>query len=141
MSIMDVTVTPLAHQAARVWKRAEVIDRAVCTVQAERAAWPLDLFESICGLQDLIDWLNEEAIAIVVITNGHPDVQRGKLAASGIDKLIKHILVGGEETRQGRPEKPAASIFLRACSLAGCQPHEVKIKQLAVTLKCSTATV
>lgn len=78
-----------------------------------------------CGPQDLIDWLKEEGIGIVVITNGHPDIQRGKLAASGVDKLVQHILVGGEEIQQGRPEKPAASIFLRACSLAGCQPHEV----------------
>ena len=72
----------------------------------------------------------------MVITNGHPDVQRSKLAASRVDKLIEHILVGGEEIRQGRPEKPAASIFLRACSLVGCQPHEVKFKLLASTLNC-----
>ncbi|KAK9864960.1 hypothetical protein WJX84_009462 [Apatococcus fuscideae] len=76
------------------------------------------------GVEDLIDWLKVEGIAIVVITNGHPDVQRGKLAAAGIEKFVTHILVGGEEIQQGRPEKPAASIFHRACSLVGCQPHE-----------------
>ena len=67
---------------------------------------------------------------MAIITNGHPDVQRGKLAASGVGRLIKHILVGGEEIQQGRPEKPAASIFLRACSLVGCEPHEVQSNML-----------
>ncbi len=77
-----------------------------------------------------MDWLSSKEIGVVVITNGHATVQREKLAAAEIEPLIPLILVGGEEIQQGRPEKPASSIFWRACSLIGCQPEEVSYTQM-----------
>ena len=57
--------------------------------------------------------------------NRHPEIQRGKLRRLQAEQLFDGVLVGGEEIAAGAAEKPAASIFLKACSLAGCQPCEV----------------
>ena len=63
----------------------------------------------------------------VMITNGHHQVQRDKLAAVKAHLLFpdpETIIVGGEEVLVGRPEKPSPSIFLKACAVAMCEPHE-----------------
>ena len=54
-----------------------------------------------------------------------PQIQRGKLEACQAAAAVAHVIIGGDEVAAGRAEKPAASIFLRACALAGCWPHEV----------------
>lgn len=46
------------------------------------------------------------------------------------DELFDTLLVGGEEVQAGAAEKPAASIFLTACRLAGCEPHEVRTRSM-----------
>jgi N-acylneuraminate-9-phosphatase len=66
-------------------------------------------------------------LALVMITNGHHRVQRDKLAAVRAHELFpdpNSIIVGGEEVLRGGEEKPARSIFLKACGVAGCAPHE-----------------
>lgn len=75
--------------------------------------------------QDLVKEVRARGLEAVIITNGHPNIQRGKLAACDAAASFAHILVGGEEIAAGRAEKPAASIFFSACRLAGCEPHEV----------------
>lgn len=60
----------------------------------------------------------------MIITNGHHQVQRDKLAACKAEELFQHIILGGEEVLEGRPEKPAESIFQKACGLAGVEPGE-----------------
>lgn len=63
---------------------------------------------------------------MVIITNGHPDIQRGKIQATAAAATVSdHIIIGGDEVAAGRQEKPHPSIFHRACRLAECQPHEV----------------
>ena len=60
-------------------------------------------------------------LVAVIITNGHHKVQRDKLAACDAAELFPDpalIIVGGEEVLEGRPEKPAASIFMKACGVA-----------------------
>jgi hypothetical protein len=61
----------------------------------------------------------------------HPEIQRGKLRQVRAEALFDGILVGGEEAAAGAAEKPAASIFLKACALAGCQPCEVPCRMHA----------
>lgn len=62
----------------------------------------------------------------LIITNGNAELQRDKLAACGAYSFFpdSQIIVGGEEVMAGREEKPAASIFMKACKLAGCEPSE-----------------
>lgn len=70
--------------------------------------------------------LRSAGLKTVIITNGHAEIQRTKLAACGAEKLFDGILVGGEEVSAGRLEKPHPGIFLAACRLAGCKAHEVR---------------
>ena len=70
--------------------------------------------------------LRQQGYKVLIITNGHADIQRGKLRQLHAVDLFDGILVGGEEIAAGRAEKPAASIFLRACEMAGCTPDAVR---------------
>ena len=72
----------------------------------------------------MVRTLGEGGYSLALITNGHPRVQRAKLEACGAGALFPHVLVGGEEVAAGRGEKPHPSIFLRACELVGCRPHQ-----------------
>ncbi len=56
---------------------------------------------------------------MLIITNGHAEIQRGKLRQLRAVDLFDGILVGGEEVAAGRAEKPATSSFLKACEMAG----------------------
>lgn len=71
-------------------------------------------------LFQMVQRLHKFGIKVGIITNGHFLVQRNKLKACKADLLFDTILVGGEEPNQ----KPHKSIFLKACSLAGCNPEE-----------------
>ena len=79
-------------------------------------------FKWIPGVPALLADLRARGLALGIITNGHPDVQRAKLAACSAAELFREeeILVGGEE-----PEpKPAASIFRKACERVQCSEGE-----------------
>ena len=76
-------------------------------------------------VQDMVAGLQRQGLKAVIITNGHRVIQRQKLEVSGAEDFFDGLLIGGEEVVAGRAEKPAASIFLEACRLAGCQPNEV----------------
>ena len=64
----------------------------------------------------------------------HPEIQRVKLRQVQAEELFDAVLVGGEEVQAGAAEKPAASIFLTACRLAQCEPHEVRAPPMHDTL-------
>ncbi|KAK9917424.1 hypothetical protein WJX75_004226 [Coccomyxa subellipsoidea] len=76
------------------------------------------------GVKEMVEGLKGRGLKAVIITNGHSEIQRGKLERVQAATLFDAILVGGEEIAAGGREKPAASIFLKACQLAGCQPSE-----------------
>ncbi|BDA48649.1 N-acylneuraminate-9-phosphatase [Coccomyxa sp. Obi] len=76
------------------------------------------------GVKDMIQELRQQGLKAIIITNGHPEIQRGKLERLQAALLFDGILVGGEEIAAGGEEKPAASIFLKACQLAQCLPSE-----------------
>ena len=69
--------------------------------------------------------LKQQGYKVLIITNGHAEIQRGKLGRLRALDLFDGVLVGGEEIAAGAAEKPAASIFLKACELVRCTPDEV----------------
>lgn len=58
---------------------------------------------------------------IALLTNGAPDLQREKIAASGLESFFKAIAVSGEHGIG----KPRPEIFHRLAELAGVSPSEV----------------
>ena len=75
----------------------------------------------------IVEHIRARGLKTVVITNGHHRVQRDKLRAVKAHELFpdpETIIVGGEEILEGRQEKPATSIFMKACGVARCDPHE-----------------
>ena len=57
---------------------------------------------------------------IALLTNGAPDLQREKIAASGLESFFKAIAVSGEHGIG----KPRAEIFHRLAAEAGVEPSE-----------------
>ncbi|MFJ5228804.1 HAD family hydrolase [Kitasatospora sp. NPDC088391] len=63
-----------------------------------------------------------ESVPVVVLTDGNPEQQRAKLAATGLAPLVSHLvctdaLPGGRSAR-----KPAPDGFRHALALLGCRP-------------------
>lgn len=82
-------------------------------------------YEFIPGVPQLVTNLRKvHGLKCVLITNGHIEVQKSKIAACTAHKLFDHILIGGEEEKRGGNQKPHKSIFERACTLARCLPSE-----------------
>ena len=113
---------------AGLWGRAQAsLGRArdAEREQAMQAAFDAErmaAFKWVPGVPALVADLRARGLAVGIITNGHPDVQRAKLAACSASDLFRdaEILVGGEEPES----KPAPSIFLKACERAECAPGE-----------------
>lgn len=91
-------------------------------MHASTQSW---LKNSACPPQEMVADLRQQGYKVLIITNGHAEIQRGKLERLHAVDLFDAILVGGEEIAAGRAEKPAASIFLKACQLAECTPDQV----------------
>jgi len=76
------------------------------------------------GVPELVQGLKADGYQVCIITNGHSDVQHPKLRAVKASELFEHIIVGGDEVKAGRKEKPDAGIFAKACELTGVRPEE-----------------
>ena len=77
--------------------------------------------------REMLKHARGRGLKTVMITNGHHKVQRDKLAAVKAHETFSEpetIIVGGEEVLAGGAEKPHVSIFLKACGVAECEPHE-----------------
>lgn len=71
--------------------------------------------------------MKQRGYKTVIITNGHSEIQRGKIAATQAAATVsRHIIIGGDEVAAGRSEKPHPGVFLKACALVACQPHEAR---------------
>lgn len=84
-------------------------------------------FKFVPGAVEMVERLRSHGrLAIVIITNGHHEVQRRKLEACGAAAVFgeANLIVGGEEELNGGHQKPHPSIFLKACTIAGCKPSE-----------------
>ena len=99
--------------------RHDVSHTAVDSLQTQFDINRLEAFHFYPGI---VSFLAEarELFTLVVITNGPEFSQIPKLEAVAMDKHVDHIIIGGQEPEQ----KPAASIFLKALKLAGCEAHE-----------------
>ena len=90
-------------------------------LQAKYRTVRLDHFKFLSGSEDMIKRMKAKGLEVVIITNGHHEVQRQKLVACDAEELFgANIIVGGEEVLKGEQEKPHQSIFQKACALAKC---------------------
>ena len=69
------------------------------TSLADRTGWRWEPHAHVCssGAQEMLQRLEADGLTLVIITNGHHEIQRDKLARWNADSAIRHILVGGEE--------------------------------------------
>ncbi len=104
-----------------------ILEEQGVEVSAEEAQQAQNFFDSarmnafsfLPGVKEMLAELRQH-YTLVVITNGPIFSQHPKLAATNMSEWVDHIIVGGEEPE----EKPAASIFHKALSLAGVKPQE-----------------
>jgi len=130
---------PISDWRAQLWVAAlDEIGQAVastssrCASAAELGAELQHRFDEVRlgefawveGVLELVKRLGAAGLRMCVITNGHSDVQHPKLKVLRASDLFEHIIVGGDEVRAGRLEKPDAGIFLKACELTGVAPIE-----------------
>ena len=87
--------------------------------------------------QAVLRLLQAARVPVGIITNGHAEVQRAKLARIAAASLFPTILVGHEEIAAGRAEKPDRGIFLAACRAAKCTPHRVRLHRCCCCWRCS----
>jgi putative hydrolase of the HAD superfamily len=119
--------------ALRAWAtayRVEVFSRALALqgrdVPPDAAAFLSGEFAStrrarqrlLPGARELMSELSSYSLAL--LTNGAPDLQREKIAASGLEPFFKAIAVSGEH----RIGKPNAEIFHRLLGELGVSPSE-----------------
>lgn len=126
----DVThQVPVEEWRAALWLQAlrvQGVDDAALAAQLQDSfnRTRLSRFRLEAGVPEMLRELEAARLQLVIITNGHHHIQRAKLEHCAAGDAFSNIIVGGEEVLAGRPEKPDPSIFLKACALAGCQPHE-----------------
>ena len=102
------------HQAPDEPSQAELHDMRRFFDEAR-----LRFFDFFPGVELLLHELRKK-YCLVVITNGPIYSQHPKAARVKLTEHVDHVIVGGEEPE----EKPAISIFQKACQLAKCQAHE-----------------
>lgn len=83
----------------------------------------MGIFTWVEGVPEMIAQLKAANYKMCIITNGHHKVQHDKLDACKAADIFEHIIVGGDEVLEGKPEKPAASIFHKACQMVRCNPE------------------
>lgn len=121
---------PVEEWRAGLWSRAladhGVNDDALgTTLQSCFTSGRTNRFKFTTEVQEVMKEIRARGYKVVLITNGHAEVQRGKIEATqALAAVGGNVLVGGEELAAGRHEKPHASIFHSACRLVGCEPHE-----------------
>jgi putative hydrolase of the HAD superfamily len=66
-------------------------------------------------------WLREQGIALGVVTNGEPEMQRAKIAALGVDDFFTVTLIAGDVGL----EKSDARLYTRAAEALGVPPGAI----------------
>ncbi|MEH6556741.1 MAG: HAD family hydrolase [Oceanicoccus sp.] len=99
-----------------------VNDVSPIAVKALQDQFDADRLAAFHFYPGIIDFLAEarKLFTLIVITNGPEFSQIPKLEAVAMEEHVDHIIIGGQEPEQ----KPAASIFFKALTLAGCEAHE-----------------
>ncbi len=73
------------------------------------------------GVQDVLEWAQQQRFQLGIITNGIGEAQRSRLKAGGIDHLFQALIVSDEV----RVRKPAKEIFEMALGHLGARREEV----------------
>lgn len=99
-----------------------IIGVADKTVQALQDTFDRDRLAAFDFYPGIREFLIEarKYFTLIVITNGPEYSQLPKVETVNLSDYVDHIIIGGQEPEQ----KPAVSIFEKALSLAGCEPHE-----------------
>ncbi|UZE97920.1 HAD family hydrolase [Alkalimarinus alittae] len=98
----------------------DVSDDVAMMLQEKFDADRIAAFSFYPGIADFLIQARK-LFTLVVITNGPEFSQIPKVEAVNMADYVDHIIIGGQEPEQ----KPAASIFEKALTLANCQAHEV----------------
>lgn len=117
----------------REWSHAyreQVFDAALRDQMIESPEGAQDLAETFSGSRRRLQRLMPDAretlarlsakYTLALLTNGAPDLQREKIAASGLESFFKAIAVSGEHGIG----KPKPEIFHRLAAEAGVEPGE-----------------
>lgn len=124
----DSLLAALRRTAAEGSDRGSIIDRALTAVGVPPGPYVPDLVAAFAGhaparlspypgaaaaLERLA-----AAVPVVLVTDGDPGIQHGKVSALGLDRIVAHVVVsdelGGRAVR-----KPHPAAFLRALELLG----------------------
>ena len=120
--------------AAEGSDKGAIIDRALAAVSVDGgdfmsalvaafSTWAPAALDLYPGARDALIRLRSDGLALAIITDGNPVIQRSKLAALGLFELVDHVVIsdeiGGRATRKPSPEP-----FLRALQLCGCSADE-----------------
>lgn len=124
----------LLRTAAAGSDRGGIIDRALTAVGVPPALYVGELVAAftghaparLTGYPGAVTALEALAavVPIVLVTDGNPTIQHGKVAALGLERLVSHVVVsdelGGRAVR-----KPHPAPFLRALKLLDLPPELV----------------
>ena len=101
---MEISDTSLAHEIADMYskKRVEAID-----------FFP--------GAEDTLKYLNEQNVALALVTNGQSQKQRAKIKRFRLERFFSSILIEGE-LGYGKPNE---AVYLRALDELNLRPESV----------------
>ena len=94
---------------------AQVASDAVRAYAADVKAYP--------GARELLEELDAMGVKMALLTNGPYDMQKAALAAVGLERYFRVVLVSGDRDVAAR--KPAPRIFSLACAGLQTVPEEV----------------
>lgn len=107
-----------------VWREAlaeqGVRDDALAEAMAERFAAARRRYLRYPEVDPLLAALRERGYLLGIVTNGVPDLQREKLAGSGLEREVDAVVISGEVDCG----KPDPGIFRHICRSLGVAPHE-----------------
>ena len=120
----------LSSGSGRLSFREQVFDHALRQQMIESAEGSRDLAEAFSRERRLLQRLMPDAretltrlsarYALGMLTNGAPDLQREKIAASGLESLFKEVVISGVYGIG----KPRPEIFLHLTDRLGVAPGE-----------------
>ena len=119
--------------AAEGSDRGGIIDRALDAIGVDPSpeilpalvgafsSWAPRTLEFYPGAYESLVRMRNAGLRLAVVTDGNPFIQRSKVAALGLTRLVDHVVISDE--LGGRAfRKPSPAPFLRALELCGTSP-------------------
>lgn len=108
-----------AHLRAAVAPWGELPHETLASCSNEREA-NIERARLVVGARELIDTLHAAGYRVGLLTNGPSDMQRRKLALTGLDGVLDAVAISEEIGAS----KPDALAYRRVAELLGCRPEE-----------------